>query len=151
MSLYECFFVNLQRMLLFILQLWAKITVHINIVWLCASVLMHIPSNCCRFNKRNIFVKFISLVVSLLFRCESLFVSLLLLFCLHPDSGKRHASFSREREGDALLVISTFIDEERIKRFFAFVPQCFTRESLEKRVFGVERAEVSVLRGKTSN
>lgn len=81
----------------------------------------------------------------LFFGPQLLRLRLPLLVCLHPDGWDHNASLSCEGEGDALLIIGTFVDEERVKRLFALVLQSFTWEGLEQRVFGVEQAEVSVL------
>lgn len=107
---------------------------------------------CCNPNKSpNLLHSHISLIIKkkkssfLFFRCELLRLSPPLFVCLHPDGWDHHASFSCEGEGDALLVIGTFIDKERIKRLFAPVLQHFTWEGLEQGVFRAEQAEVSVL------
>lgn len=81
----------------------------------------------------------------LFFGPELLRLRLPLFVCLHPDGWDHNASLSCEGEGDALLIIGTFVDEERVKRLFALVLQSFTWEGLEQRVFRVEQAEVSVL------
>lgn len=42
-----------------------------------------------------------------------------------PDGGNRQAPLPRQVESDALLVVGRLVDEERIERLFAFVPQRF--------------------------
>lgn len=122
----------------FILQLWAGYCV-------CVCKRTHAVILIKIFHKNGIecHISFMSETFSLLFfRCESL------LLRLHLDRRNHYSSLPRQVEGDAFLIVSTFIDEERIKRFVAFVCQCFPWERLEQRVFRVKQAEVSVLLGR---
>ena len=83
------------------------------------------------------------LLLLLLLRCT--WVRSVLQAALHLDRGDLHAPPPGQGKGDALLVISTLVDEESVQGLGPLVAQGGPREGLEQGVIRTEETEILVL------
>lgn len=63
---------------------------------------------------------------------------------LHPQWRQAHFDFPAQLEGNPLLVVGTFVDEERVE-FVSLVPQRLSGEGLEHGVAFAEQLEILIL------
>lgn len=64
---------------------------------------------------------------------------------LHLYSWDAQRFLASQMKGDSLLIVSSLVNEQRMKRFFFFVAQCLSRELQEHRISTLEQAEVLIL------